>query len=84
MPDYSKIRSMVSHRIVLEYDTGARIVGTVSNCRPNAGPVEMVSLAHATVEDSKGNILETHESLSVCPNVVTGVRLEEGPSGRVS
>jgi hypothetical protein len=26
--------------------------------------------------------METHDSLSVCPNVMTGVRLEEGPSGR--
>ena len=75
---------MVSHRIVIEYDTGARIVGYVSNCRPNAGPVQMLSLSQASVEDSDGNVLETHESLCVCPNVVTGVRLEEGPSGRAA
>lgn len=82
MPDYSRIREMISHRIVVEYDTGARIVGYVSNCRPNEGEVQLVTLSRARIEDSEGNVLETHESLSVCPNLITGLKLEEGPSGR--
>lgn len=82
MPNYSKIRDMVSHRIVIEYDTGARIVGYVSNCRPNDGDVQMVNLSQVSIEDADGNVMETHESLSVCPNVVTRVELQEGPSGR--
>ena len=84
MPDYSRIRDMISHRIVIEYDTGARIVGYLSNCRPNSGEVQLVTLSRARVEDAEGNVLETHDSMSVCPNLVTGLRLEEGPSGRVS
>ena len=34
------------------------------------------------IKDADGNVLETHDSLSLCPNVMTGIRLEEGPSGR--
>jgi hypothetical protein len=82
MPDYSKIRDMISHRVVIEYDTGARIVGYLSNCRPNEGQVQLVSLSRAQLQDAAGNVLETHDTLSVCPNVVTGFKLEEGPSGR--
>ncbi len=82
MPDYARLRDLVSHRVVIEYDTGAKIVGYVASCRPNQGPVELVSLSRAQVEDSQGNVLESHDSLTVCPNVVTGFRLQEGPSGR--
>jgi len=83
MPDYSRIRDMISHRIVIEYDTGARIVGYLSNCRPNEGDVQLVILSRARLEDAEGNVMETHETMTICPNLVTGLRLEEGPTGRV-
>ncbi len=73
---------MISHRIVVEYDTGARIVGYLSNCRPNEGEVMLITLSRAQIEDAEGTILESHDSLTVCPNLVTGVALEEGPSAR--
>lgn len=73
---------MISHRIVIQYDTGARIVGYLSNCRPNEGEVQLVTLARARFEDSEGNLLESHDSLTVCPNLVTGIALEEGPAAR--
>jgi len=82
MPDYSRLRELVSHRVTFEYDTGARIVGYLAQCRPGAGPVQLVKLARAELLDAGGNVLETHESLSLCPNVMTGIHLEEGPSGR--
>lgn len=82
MPDYSKLRELVSHRVVIEFDTGARIVGYLATCRPDAGPVQMVRISKAELQDSDGNVMETHDSLSVIPNVLTGFRLEEGPSGR--
>jgi hypothetical protein len=82
MPDYSKLRELVSHRISIEYDTGARIVGYLSQCRPGEGQVQLVRLSRAELQDADGNILETHDNLSICPNVLTGFRLEEGPSGR--
>ena len=82
MPDYSKLRDLVSHRVVLEYDTGARVVGYLAMCRPSEGPVQLIRLSRASIEDAAGNVLETHDNLSLCPNVITGVSLEEGPSGR--
>lgn len=82
MPDYAKLRDLVSHRVVIEYDTGARIVGYLAACRPAEGPVQLIRLSRASLEDAAGNVMETHDNLSLCPNVVTGVSLEEGPSGR--
>jgi len=82
MPDYAKLREFVSHRVVIEYDTGARIVGYVAACRPEAGPVQLVKLSRAELQDASGGVMESHESLAVCPNVVTGIRLQEGPTGR--
>jgi hypothetical protein len=83
MPDYSRIRKLLSHRIVIEYDTGARIVGTLATCRPNEGDVQLVILSHASLQDASGKVMEHHETMTVCPNMVTGLHLEEGPSGRI-
>lgn len=82
MPDYSRLHDFVSHRVVLEYDTGARIVGYLANCRPGQGTVHLARLEHVRFEDPEGNLLEEHESVTLCPNVLTGFRLQEGPSGR--
>ena len=48
---------MISHRIVIEYDTGARIVGYLSNCRPNEGDVQLVILSRARLEDADGVVV---------------------------
>lgn len=82
MPDYSKLRELVSHRVVLEYDTGARIVGYLSACRPDNGPVQLVRISRAELIDAEGRVMERHDTLSACPNVLTGFQIEEGPSGR--
>jgi len=50
MPDYAKLREMVSHRVAFEYDTGARIVGYLAQCRPGSGPVQLVKLARAELK----------------------------------
>jgi hypothetical protein len=82
MPDYAKLRELVSHRISIEFDTGARIVGYLAQCRPASGQVQLLTLSRAELRDAAGNLLETHDSLSVCPNVPTSFALQEGPSGR--
>ena len=83
MPNYSKLRELVSHRVTIEYDTGARIVGYLAACRPSEGPVQLVRLSKAEVTDASGDVLsDVPTDLWLCPNVLTGFRLQEGPSGR--
>jgi hypothetical protein len=82
MPDYARLRELVSHRVSIEYDTGARVVGYVAQVRPASGPVQLVTLSRAELRDAAGNVLETHDELSRCPNVPVAFRLAEGPTGR--
>lgn len=84
MPDYSKFRSLVSHRVTFEYDTGAKIVGYVSACKPSAGPVQLLTLSRVDILDASGAVLEHHEAFSMVPNAPTAVRVAEGPRGRDS
>jgi hypothetical protein len=82
MPDYSKLRQMVSHRVTFEFDTGARIVGYLTACKPASGPVQIANLAKCDLVDSTGRVLEHHAEYSFVPNALVGVRVTEGPSGR--
>ena len=82
MPDYAKLRELVSHRVTFELDTGAKVVGYVSACKPGTGPVQVVNLTKADIFDATGKVLEHHESFSLVPNAPVGVRVAEGPRGR--
>ena len=82
MPDYSKLHEFVSHRVCIEYDTGARIVGYLAGCQPNEGQVQFAKLTKAELIGSDGRVLEAHDEITVVPNVLTSFRKEEGPSGR--
>ncbi len=82
MPNYSKLHDLISHRITIEYDTGARITGYLASCQPSAGQVEFAVLSEAKLIDSKGRILREVGELTLCPNVVTSIALDEGPPGR--
>lgn len=82
MPDYSKIHDLVSHRIALEYDTGARVVGMLASCVPAAGPVEFVVIHNAKLFGSKGQLVGERAELTLSPNAIAGVALDEGPRGR--
>ena len=82
MPDYSKLQELISHRVDLEYDTGARITGYLASCQPSSGPVQFVVLKKAELADSHGRIVHKADELTVCPNVLVGVNLDEGPRGR--
>ncbi len=82
MPDYSKLRDLVSQRVVVSYDTGARVVGYLAACRPDSGPVQLVRLSKASIVDSDGEVMESFDSLSLCPNTLAGFGEEQGPSGR--
>jgi hypothetical protein len=82
MPNYSKLRELVSHRVCIEYDTGARIVGYLAGCLPGDGQVQFAKLTSAELIDADGEVREKHAEITVCPNVMTAFRLDEGPRGR--
>lgn len=82
MPDYSKIHDLVSHRINIEYDTGARIIGYLASCQPGSGPVQFVKLTSVELLDASGRKVLELDELTVCPNALTGIHLDEGPRGR--
>ena len=82
MPNYTKLHDFISHRVVIEYDTGARMSGYVASCQPSSGPVEFVVLSDAKLFDSKGRVVREAKELTVCPNVLTSIALDEGPRGR--
>ncbi len=82
MPNYSKLHDLISHRVTIEYDTGAKITGYLASCQPSSGPVEFVVLSDARLFDSHGRLLRESGELTLCPNILTSIALEEGPSGR--
>ena len=45
MPNYAKLHDLISHRVTIEYDTGARITGYLASCQPSSGPVEFAVLS---------------------------------------
>ena len=82
MPNYSKLHDLVSHRVTIEYDTGARVTGYLASCQPSSGPVEFVTLSDAKMIDSRGRLLRDLSEVTLCPNVLTSIALDEGPRGR--
>ena len=79
MPDYKKIRDMVSHRVTLEYDTGAKIIGYVASVAPTQGPVQYAVLSKVQVLDQANKVVARFEELPVVPNNLVGVKITEGP-----
>jgi hypothetical protein len=82
MPDYSKIHDLVSHRIALDYDTGARVTGMLASCLPATGPVEFVVIHNVKLYGSKGQLVGERDELTLSPNAIAGIAVDEGPSGR--
>lgn len=82
MPNYAKLHDLISHRVTIEYDTGARVTGYLASCQPSQGPVEMVVLSEAKLIDSRGRVMREVGELTMCPNLVTAIALDEGPRGR--
>jgi small nuclear ribonucleoprotein (snRNP)-like protein len=82
MPNYSKLHDLISHRVLIEYDTGAKVTGYLASCQPSSGPVEFVVLEDAKLIDSRGRVVRETGELTLCPNVLTQIALDEGPRGR--
>jgi hypothetical protein len=79
MSDYTAIRDMVSHRVTFEFDTGAKIVGTIAACAPTAGPVQYVVLSKAQVLDAKDQVIARFDELPIVPNSLVSFAVTEGP-----
>ena len=60
----------------------ARIVGYLASCQPSSGPVQFVVIKKAELMDSAGRIVQKADELTLCPNVLTSIALDEGPRGR--
>ena len=82
MPDYSKLRGLTSHRVRIEYDTGAEVVGYLAECKPGEGTVQFLTISNAQLKAADGTVLETHETLAVPANTQVGIEIAEGPRGR--
>ncbi len=79
MPDYKKIRDMISHRVTFEYDTGAKLVGYLASCAPAHGPVQYAVLSKVQMLDSANNVVAKFEELPIVPNNLVGFKVTEGP-----
>ena len=87
MPDYSKLRSklesLMSHRVRVELDTGASVVGTLEReTTLPKGPVILVKLHNVLFYDGKDKELGRRDDLVFCLNMMRGISLDEGPRGR--
>jgi hypothetical protein len=82
MPNYSKLHDLISHRVTIEYDTGARVTGYLASCQPSQGAVEFVVLSEAKLIDSHGRVVRETGELTMCANIMTAISLDEGPRGR--
>ncbi|MCC6993508.1 MAG: hypothetical protein IT370_02650 [Deltaproteobacteria bacterium] len=81
VPDYTRLRDLVSHRVTFDFDSGARLVGYVSGVLPQTGPIQVMRMSRVDLYDANGKVLEHHAELSFIPNVMTGFRVTEGPQG---
>jgi hypothetical protein len=79
MPDYKKLREMISHRVTLEYDTGAKLTGYLALCAPPQGPVQYAVLSKVQLVDNAGNVLARFDELPFVPNNLVGFQVTEGP-----
>jgi hypothetical protein len=77
MPDYAKLRDMVSHRLTFELDNGARIVGYLGATRPAQGPVQVARLSAVLLVDAAGALLGQRDELAVVPNLLVSVTREQ-------
>ena len=79
MPDYTKLRDMVSHRVTFEYDTGAKVVGYIASCAPASGPVQLLVLSKVQIVDAQNVVMSKYDELPLVPNNLIGFRVTEGP-----
>jgi hypothetical protein len=67
-------------RMVLDFDSGARIVGTPQDEPSSAAG--FLTLRDAAIHDNNGRVIERHGELVVVPRTLVSARITEGPLGQ--
>ena len=62
MPNYSKLHDLISHRVMIEYDTGRGSRAISPRASRSSGPVEFVVLQEAKLIDSRGRVVRERAS----------------------
>ena len=75
------LRNMVSHRVTLDYESGVRLVGYLTACKPATGPVQVVQLTRVEVQDPAGRVIDTAKDTLAVPGAFLAIRVTEGPGG---
>ena len=75
------LRNMVSHRVTLDYESGVRVVGYLTSCKPQSGPVQVVQLTRVEVQDPAGRVIDTAKETLAVPGAFLSIRITEGPGG---
>ncbi len=66
--NYNALRNFLNQRMVFTYDTGAKIVGTLVECKPSQGTVQVAVLKDVDIVGRDGKVLEHHDRFSFVPN----------------
>jgi hypothetical protein len=74
MPDSTTLRELCSHRVLFEYENGARIEGTIGATRPGKGPVQLVLLSAVLLRGSHGRVVAKRDELLLVPNVLVNIQ----------
>jgi len=66
-------------RMTLDFDTGARIVGTPRD--DELAAAGFVTLEDVAIHDANGRVIERHQQLPVVARTLVSYRIDEGPLG---
>lgn len=67
--DYQILRKFIDKKVVFTYDTGAKIIGTITECKPAEGAVTLLVMRDVVITGEDGTTaLEEHPVFSFVPN----------------
>lgn len=67
--DYQILRKFIDKKVVFTYDTGAKITGIITECKPAEGAVTLLIMRDAVIAGEDGvTVLEEHPVFSFVPN----------------
>lgn len=67
--DYQILRRFVGKKVEFTYDTGAKIIGVITECKPSEGAVTLIVMQGVTITGGDGyTMMEEHPVFSFVPN----------------